>query len=634
MSKKRQRGESVATESPNVAGERLEQLRQLFPDAVSEGKLDLEKLRAAVGDIADDRPERYSFTWAGKRDAIRLLQTPSRATLVPCPDESVNFDSTKHLFIEGDNLEVLKLLYKSYAGRVKMIYIDPPYNTGGDFVYPDNFSDPLDTYLKMTGQKSDSGDLLTSNPESSGRYHSAWLTMMYPRLFLARQLLNEDGSVWISIDDNEFNNLRSICNEIFGEENFVATFIWQKRTTRENRKVFSFNHDYIVCYARDRIKFQSSRGLLPLGEEVRERYSNPDNDPRGEWQSVSLNAQAGPGRRKEQFYSVRTPGGRTVNPPSGRCWTVVKKRMDELIKDNRVWFGADGNNVPREKIFLSEARDGLTPHTLWTAEEVGTTDSAKKALIKVFDGLEAYDTPKPLELLERIIGIASGGDFHDLVLDFFAGSATTGHAVLSLNRKDGSNRRFIMAQIQEPVPHDSVAWNARLRTITAIGEERLRRAIKQLKKEGNGKLDLKDRDEPEDLGFRVFKLAESHFRRWSGTEDKDPKEWAKQMELFVDPLLPGWDAINVIQEVALKEGYSLTSRIEKLHPKEVKTNTVYRVTDDDRGQSFLICLDEKLKAPTPKALGLKKDDVFICRDVALTDELAANLALQCRLKTI
>ena len=499
MMKQNRKGKAVATTSADFLAEQIVRLKELFSEAFTEDKVDFDKLRATLGDLVDDGPERYIFTWAGKRDAIRLLQTPTRATLVPCREESVNFDTTQHLFIEGDNLEVLKLLYKPYFGRVKMIYIDPPYNTGQDFIYPDNYADPLATYLQLTGQQDAEGNLLTSNPETSGRYHSAWLSMMYPRLFLARQLLREDGAVWISIDDVEVSNLRLICNEIFGEENFVASFIWEKRITRENRRVFSFNHDFILCYARNKDLFQAERNLLPLSEEVLQRYSNPDNDPRGDWQSVSLNAQAGHAT-PAQFYTITTLGGREVAAPPGRCWSVTKERMQELIAGNRVWFGPDGNNIPRLKVFLSEARSGLTPHTLWKAREVGTNDSAKKALIELFSGEAVYDTPKPVGLIKRIVQISTASSEEDMVLDFFAGSCATAQAVLDLNREDGGNRRFVVVQLPEPTD------NPQFPTIADIGKERIRRVIARMKQENEGQLPLLDtRETTEDLGFKVFK---------------------------------------------------------------------------------------------------------------------------------
>lgn len=618
----------VAGASADLAAERTAWLESLFPEAVTEGKIDFDRLRESLGYVAEGAAERYSFTWAGRRDSVRLLQTPSRAALVPAADESLDFGSSRNLYLEGDNLEALKLLYKAYFGRIKMIYIDPPYNTGGDFVYPDNYSDPLDTYLRLTGQK-DANGLLTSNLETSGRFHSAWLSMMYPRLFLARQLLHESGSIWISIDDAEVANLKLICNEVFGEENWVATFIWEKRTTRENRRVFSFNHDYILCYAKDKEKFQAARNLLPLSEQVLKRYGNPDRDPRGDWQSVSLNAQAGHAT-PAQFYTIQTPSGRKVPAPSGRAWSVTEDRMKELIADNRVWFGSDGNNIPRLKVFLSEAREGLTPHTLWKASEVGTNDSAKKALIELFDGVAVYETPKPVELIKRIVQIATSGD--DIVLDFFAGTCTTAHATMELNRADGGARQFIMADLPHPTAERSEAGKAGYRTIAEIGRERVRRAAQRSQHEREERPTLESRDTPEDLGFRVFKMTKSNFRGWERPEGSDTEEYAKQLEMLGEGLVEGWDPTNVMWEVAVKEGFSLASRVEEV--TDAKANSVLRVIDSDRDQSFFICLDDVIEPATLKELELSTDDLLVCRDSAIDDTMAANLALQCRLKTI
>ncbi|MDD3828539.1 MAG: site-specific DNA-methyltransferase, partial [Anaerolineae bacterium] len=550
-------------------------------------------------------------------------------SLRPAPEESVNWDTTQHLFIEGENLEVLKLLYKAYFGRVKMIYIDPPYNTGNDFIYRDDYRQPRRAYLEKTGQIDAEGNVLTSNPEASGRYHSDWLTMMYPRLFLARQLLREDGVIWISIDDTEVSRLRLLCDEIFGEENFVATFIWEKRTTRENRRVFSFNHDFIVCYARNSELFQASRNLLPLSEEVLQRYSNPDNDPRGDWQSVSLNAQAGHAT-PAQFYTITTPGGRSVEPPSGRCWSVTEDRLQELIADNRVWFGPDGNNIPRLKVFLDEAREGLTPHTLWKADEVGTNDSAKKALLELFSETAVFDTPKPVALLKRIVQISTSDG--DLVLDFFAGSSTTAQAALELNGDDGCNRVFVLIQLPESVAEDSVARKEGFETIADIGKERIRRIVAQMQVEREGQLPLDTRDTPEDLGFRVFKLAPSNFRQWE-QPGEDADALAQQLTFFDRGLEEGADPQNVIYEVILKEGYPLTSRIETL---PLEANLVYRITDTRREDppSFYLCLDAEVHTASLDALPLDKMTVFICRDTALSDSQKVNLAAQCVLKVV
>lgn len=622
--------EYVTKTTPDLTADQVARLREIFPECVAEGRVDFERLRATLGDLdALAGEETYTFTWAGRADAFRAVQTPSAASLRPAPDESVNWDTTQHLFIEGENLEVLKLLYKSYYGRVKMIYIDPPYNTGNDFIYRDDYRQPRRAYLEKTGQVDAEGNVLTSNPEASGRFHSDWLTMMYPRLFLARQLLREDGVIWISIDDTEASRLRLLCDEIFGEENFVATFIWEKRTTRENRRVFSFNHDFIICYARNSDRFQASRNLLPLSEEVLQRYSNPDNDPRGDWQSVSLNAQAGHAT-PAQFYTITTPRGRSVEPPSGRCWSVTKQRLQELIADNRVWFGPDGNNIPRLKVFLDEAREGLTPHTLWTANEVGTNDSAKKALLEMFSGTAVFDTPKPVDLLKRMAQISTDGS--DLVLDFFAGSSTTAQAVLELNRDDGGNRVFILTQLLESVADDSVARKGGFETIADIGKERIRRVIVQMQVEREGQLPFDTRDAPEDLGFRVFKLAPSIFRQWEQPEDADTL--AQQLTFFDRGLEEGADPQDVLYEVILKEGYPLTARIDTL---SVETNHVYRVTDTRQEEDppcFYLCLDAEVCTATLDALALDKETVLICLDSALDDSQKVNLAKQCLLKVL
>ncbi|NLX12903.1 MAG: site-specific DNA-methyltransferase [Phycisphaerales bacterium] len=617
----------VERQTPDLLAEQLAALRELMPQIFTEGRVDGDKLRETLGDFLDERPERYSFTWAGKRDAIRLLQIPSRATLTPVPAESVNFDTTQNLFIEGENLEVLKLLYKAYAGRVKMIYIDPPYNTGNDFIYPDNFADPLGRYLELTGQKDAQGNLLTSNPETSGRYHSAWLSMMYPRLFVARQLLREDGVIFISIDDNEVHNLRCLLNEIFGEENFIATIIWQKVFAPKNTaKYFSEDHDYIVVVAKSAVTWLPT--LLPRTAEADARYHNPDNDPRGTWSSSDLTAR---NYYSEGLYEVTGPSGKPFKPAIGAYWRVRKDKFIDLDRDGRIWWGKDGGNMPRLKRFLSEVREGIVPQTLWKHDEVGNTQEAKKELLENvrFENTDnVLDTVKPTRMLQRLLQVATESDNRHLLLDFFAGSAPMGHAVMKQNRQDGGNRKYICVQIPESLPSPENS----LKTIADIGKERIRRVIKKLEQENEGKLDLKERAMPEDLGFKVFKLAESHFRSWAGAEEKDGESLLAEMEKMQDPLLPGWRPHDVIYEVALREGYSLTSAIEEL--KDIADNRVYRVTDPDREQTFRICLDDTLKDKTIKALNLTRDDLFICRDVALTDEQAANLALQCRLKTI
>lgn len=610
MPKKAVKKRPISKQTPSITEEQLDELRDLMPQVINEGRIDFDKLRASLGDFADERPEHYSFTWAGKRDAIRILQTPSRATLVPARKESIDFNNTQNVFIEGENLEALKLLYKAYFGKVKMIYIDPPYNTGNDFVYPDNFADPLDTYLKLTGQKDSEGNLLTSNAETSGRYHSAWLSMMYPRLFVARQLLREDGVIFISIDDHEVHNLRLIMNEIFGEESFLACFIWQRRQMADSRNQdrSSTDHEYVVAY-------KNNKAVLRGKDIDLEKYSNPDNDTRGAWFSADITGLATKERRPNLHYDVVNPKTRIVyHPSSTRGWSVSKETFNNLIEEGRILWPNSPDGRPRRKKFLNEVTNFVTG--LSTILKVGFTTEGTREIQELF-GDKIIQFPKPISLIKTLIQQTTQGD---LVLDFFAGSCTTAQAVLELNREDGGNRKFIMVQLPEPTD------NKKFPTIAEIGKERIRRVVKKMKNEFEGQLPL---DKPEDLGFKVFKLHESNYKQWESEKEKDPKVYAKQLEMLSDPLVESWKAENVIYEVALKEGYSLNIQL-----KDTEVKGVQQVSDPQSGQSFYICLEEKIRLRELKPLNLSKDDLFICRDIALNDEAAANLALQCRLKTI
>lgn len=627
MMQQNRKGEAVATASADFLSEQIARLKELFPEAFTEDKVDFDKLRATLGDLVDDGPERYTFTWAGERDAIRLLQIPTRATLVPCQEESVNFDATEHVFIEGDNLEVLKLLYKPYFGRVKMIYIDPPYNTGKERIYADNYADPLATYLQLTGQQDAEGTLLTSNPETSGRYHSAWLSMMYPRLFLARQLLREDGVIFVSIDDNEVHNLRLLMNGVFGAENFVANVVWRKKYTRSNdARWFSDNHDHILVFARS--KEQLKFNLLPRTEKQRAAYSNPDNHPKGPWKATPLHAKSG----RIQGFEYTFRNSVTWSPPPGTFPRYSRETLARLNSSDEIWFGKDGKSTPSRKTFLCNVKPGVTPVTIWLHEEVGHNHEANNEL-KALLGGGIFDNPKPTRLIRRMLELATSVSDRDIVLDFFAGSCTTAHALLELNRVDGGNRRFICVQLPEPLePPKALDSSTILHTVAGIGKERIRRVIARIRQENEPQLPPDTHKAQEDLGFKVFKLAASNYRPWRGVDKDTPDAYAEQMERFTDPLVDGWTVVNVIYEVALKEGYGLICRIEPL--PTIAGNTIYRVIDPEKGQSFHLCLDDTIISETARALHLEKDDLFICRDVALDDETAANLALQCRLKTI
>ena len=551
--------------------ERLEALRLLMPEVFDEGYIDWEKLKVALGENVNFTNERYVLNWAGKSEAFRVMQQPSKATLVPCREESVDFDNTQNIFIEGENMEVLKVLQKSYFGKVKMIYIDPPYNTGSDsFIYPDKFSESKEEYLRRVGDKNEEGymthdGMFHKNVKENGQYHSNWLNMMMPRLYLAKSLLREDGVIFISIDDNEVHNLRLLMNEIFGEENFVAQFIWEKRITRDNCKAISTRCEYVLCYTKSS---EGRIGLLPMNEEAKGRYKNPDNDPRGLWTSVPAIAQAGHGTKK-QFYTLVTPAGKELLPPSGSCWRYTLVKMQEAINDKRIWFGSDGNGVPRIKKFLHEGKQGLTPETLLTADSVGTNDSAKRELVNLFDGIAVFETPKPITLVAHLINICNVDD-GDIVLDFFAGSAPTAHAVMFLN-KDGKNRKYICVQMDELCEESSEAYRAGYKTIAEISKERIRRAgakirkgieIEQTKQKGQLSFGEDQTVVMPDLGFKVFKLSDSNFKQWRDIQGSNKEEWQQQILNFLDPITENATIDNMVYELLLKSGKDLNSVIE------------------------------------------------------------------------
>lgn len=589
----------------SLLGDRINFLRELIPSAFSEGQLQWDLLQAALGDdLHGEERERYVLEWAGKTNAVHASLDSGVGALLPDLETSIKFDESPHVLIDGDNFETLKILQKSYHRSIKTIYLDPPYNTTKDRLYVDDYSDSLSAYLLKSRQVNEEGAALTSRVETSGRFHSQWMSMMYPRLLLAGNLLKPDGSIWISIDDVEFPNLRLLCNEIFGEENFVATFIWEKRTTRENRKVFSTNHDYIVCYAKDKEQFQASRNLLPLTDEALARYSNPDDDPRGPWQDVSLNVMGGHAT-KDQYYDVTTPGGRLIQLPGARAWSVTRERYDELVADNRVWFGEGGNNVPRRKLFFSEAQEGLTPETMWMADEVGTNDSAKKALIELFDGAEVYDTPKPVDLLKRIIQISTDKDTDDIILDLFAGSGTTGHAVLSSNKDDDGNRRFLLMQLPESTGRDD------FRTITEITRERLRRAIAS----GSGCTGNE--------GFKFFRLGLSNFVTWDPrTAPTESDSLAEHLQLFSTSLKEGADDLSVLFELVLRAGYGFNSSIQTI---DLDGRRAYLVNEET-----LICLERQIdKRMLESAMSLRPQRaIFLDAAFGGDDQMKTNARLQ------
>ena len=571
--------------TPDIAEKNIQKLKQIFPDVFMEDKVDFEKLQQILGNYVEDNTERYNFTWNGKGRALRLSQTPSLGTLRPCKEESKDWDTTQNLYIEGDNLEVLKLLQKSYHSKVKMIYIDPPYNTGKDFVYPDDFHDSLENYKKITGQVDSNGNRISTNTEASGRFHTNWLNMMYPRLRLARNLLTDDGVIFISIDDNEVRNMRNLCDEIFGESNFISMFIWEKRVTRENRKIISVRHDYIICYVKNYEFRGVAIGLMPMNDDAIGRYSNPDNDPRGVWTSVPAIAQAGHGT-KSQFYSLTTPVGRVIDPPSGSCWRYTKDKMQDAIADNKIWFGQDGNGVPRIKKFLTEGRQGLTPETIWLSSDVGTNDSAKRELVNIFDGIAVFETPKPMQLIKQCLQIGAQ-DNEALCLDFFSGTAPLAHAVMQLNAEDGGNRKFIMVQLPEPTDEKDEAYKAGYMNISEIGKERIRRAGEKIKEENKGKENIENLD----IGFKVLKLDTSNIRKWQ----PDYGNLEQSLLDYVDNYVEGRTELDVIYEIMLKYGLDLTYPVDEF---PIANKKVYSIGFG----MLMICLDDEITINVAKGI--------------------------------
>ena len=536
----------------SISDDKKAKLKELFPEVFTEDKIDFDKLKLTLGEEIDISDERFGLTWAGKSDCFKVIQEPSIATLKPCREESVNWDTTENLFIEGDNREVLKQLQKAYYGKVKMIYIDPPYNTGNEFIYPDKYQENLDTYLAYTGQVDEEGKKFSTNSETTGRFHSNWLNMIYPRLFTARNLLRNDGVIYISIDDNEIDNLRKICNEVFGENCFLGCFIWKKKTNGNNMGNIPPVHDYILAYAK---KFDDNLILgLPLSNEaIEKRYSNPDNDPNGLWTTSDLSANhMGP------YFKITNPvTGEEFYPPKGRYWVFNEEEVNKRIIDGRIIFGRDGRSRPIQKKYLSERKsnrikiDSLIDNVL---NSDGTKEIAELLEPKIFTH------PKPSRLIKRLMQ-ASSDNQNDIILDFFAGSCSTAQATIELNIEDGGNRKFIMVQLPEPTEEKSEAYKAGYKTIADIGKERIRRVIKNIQKEQEAERKKKageiqfEIEEPKeiDLGFKVFKLDRSNFKIWDGDVEKKPIE--EQLQLNIHRIDPNSSEEDLLYEILLKSGF-------------------------------------------------------------------------------
>ena len=502
--------EKIDTATPDLTMENEAKLLDLFPQVATEvigedgdvsRSVDFDALRELLGDVAEGQRERYQFTWPGKRAAKEEARKPINKTLRPCPEKSVDWDTTENLYIEGDNLEALKLLRETYAGKVKLIYIDPPYNTGHDFVYDDDFAMTNSEYIAESGEYDEEGGRLVANTESNGRFHSDWCSMMYPRLVLARDFLSNNGVIFISIDDNEQENLRKMCDEVFGEDNFVAQLIWERAYSPKNdAKYVSNSHDYVVCYAKQIESFQIGR--LPRSAEANARYKNPDNDPRGPWMSDNMTVKT---YSPSTDYPIETPSGRIVEPPAGRCWSLSKKAFLERLQDNRIWFGPDGNGVPRIKRFLTDLKhEGMAPTSIMFFRDVGHSQEGAQEVSKLLDG-GFFSGPKPQRLMQRLLTLANLKS-DSIVLDFFSGSGSTAHSVLSKNAEDGGHRKFIMVQLPEKCDETSEAYKAGYKNICEIGKERIRRAGEKIKAESP--MTTQDLD----IGFRVLKLDDTNMK--------------------------------------------------------------------------------------------------------------------------
>jgi len=599
--------EKMKMHSPNLTQENIARIRELFPGCVTEAQGDDGKLRLAVDfdqlrqelseSIVEGPQERYHLNWPGKREALLTANAPIAKTLRPCREESVDFDSTENLFIEGDNLEALKLLQETYLGKVKMIYIDPPYNTGNDFIYEDDFAENADEFLKRSNQKDEEGNRLVTNSESNGRFHSDWLSMIYARLKLARNLLADDGVIFISIDDGEVGNLRKLADQIFGETNFIANLIWQKKYTRANdAKWFSDNHDHILCYGKD--KQGMTLNMLPRNEDQLAAYSNPDNHPKGIWKATPLHAKSGTNTSEYTFNN-----GITWKPPIGTYRRFNDESMKRMDENNEIWFGADGTQTPSRKSFLCDVKDGVTPVTLWPYDEVGHNHEANNELKTLGIG-GLFNNPKPTRLLKRALILATNPG--DLVLDFFAGSSTTADAVMQLNAEDGGNRKFIMVQLPEPCDEKSEAFKAGYKSIAEISKERIRRAGKKILEgechEGWNK----------DIGFRVLKIDSSNMADVYYTPDAIEQG---QLKIFTDNIKPDRKPEDLLFQVLLDWGVDLLLPIRK---ETIQGKTVFFVNQPP--YDLIACFDTGVNEDLVKELARFEPLRVVFRDTGFVSD--------------
>jgi adenine-specific DNA-methyltransferase len=603
----------------NIVDENIRRIGELFPNCLTErldenGKpeaaIDFDQLRQELSkEIVEGPEERYQFTWPDKRNAIRLANAPTTDTLRPCREESVDFDNTQNLYIEGDNLEVLKLLRENYLGKVKMIYIDPPYNTGNDFVYNDDFAQTAGDYVHNSGQEDEEGNRLVANTESNGRFHTDWLNMIYPRLKVAKDLLSEDGVIFISIDDNEQENLKKVCDEVFGSRNYIAQLVWERAYAPKNDARFISNsHDYILMFAKNIDVFVIGR--LDRTEEANARYSNPDNDPRGVWKPSDISVKT---YNAACDYPITTPSGRVVEPPAGRCWSLSKNKFLERLQDNRIWFGPNGDSVPSIKRFLSELKfEGMAPTSILFYKEVGHSQEGAKEVVSLFGDKGVFDGPKPVRLLERLLTLANLND-DSIVLDFFSGSATTAHAVMKRNAEKGMSLKFVLVQLPEQVSEKKKDQG--FSTICEIGKERIRRAGKKIVEEQNAKQDdlFSGEKKPLDIGFRVLKLDSSNMQDVYYT----PEQFNENL-LFEDNIKHDRTDEDLLFQAMIELSIELSAKIEKI---EMAGKTVWSVADN----YLMACFDKDVNETTITEIARQHPYYFVLRDSSLaTDNVADN----------
>lgn len=619
--------QQVSGTTPDLKTELAKQLQEIIPEVITDGKVDAKKLQELLDDDLADDSERFGLFWPGKKRAMRAAQDPTTATLKPEKDRSVDWDTTQNIFIEGDNLEVLKVLQKHYHNKIKMIYIDPPYNTGKDFVYPDNYKEGLQNYLEFTKQSDEDGRKISTNSDTDGRYHSNWLNMMYPRLKLSRNLLSDDGLIFISIDDNEVAQLRKICDEIFGEDNFIAQIVWEKRYGRSNdAKLFANNIDYLLLYRRS-----SALKLLrePRNEDKDAIYKNLDNDPRGPWTSVSFISQRTLSERPNLTYELTNPFSGEKVKHTTNSWKYNKEKYEQLSAENRFWWGKDGKQqYPRIKRFLSELSEGMVPVNLWKAQETGTGDIGTRE-VESLVGKDIFDYPKPTTLLRRVLAVGTGAKDNHIVLDFFSGSGSTGHAVMMQNAIDGGNRQHIQVQLPEPTDEKSQAFKSGYKHISDISIERLRRAAQKIKDDYSEK--LSSREDSLDTGFRVFKLSDSNFTKWRTSSETDKDSLQQHLLDVRESSNDAASEEDLLTEVLLKQGISLVTSVKH---DQISGLSVWIVGDN----IVMAYLDEATKPTLDQLRDIASREpakIIILEDAFKgDDELKTNLSQICKTNKI